>query len=81
MSRGVNRNEIESGSLDENGFPDIVWILPFMMMGAMFGSLVGVGIGRALGQPTPFELALIGIIVGMLFVGAAGLLVSNGQDK
>jgi hypothetical protein len=48
-----------------------------MMIGAMFGSLAGVGLGYELGQPTPFGLALIGIIVGMLIVGAAGLLIKR----
>ena len=70
-----NGNEIENGNQDANRFPDTVWILPLMILGAMFGSLVGAGISHALGQPTPFGLALIGIIVGMFFVAAVGLLV------
>lgn len=74
LSKKANRNQIVSGDRDGNQFPEVVWILPFMMLGAMFGSLVGAGIGRELGQLTPFGPALIGLVVGFLVVGAVGLL-------
>ncbi len=77
MSKNITGNDIENGRQDGYGFPDVAWILPFMMIGAMFGSLAGVGLGHELGQSTPFGLALIGIIVGMLIVGAAGLLIKR----
>ncbi len=77
VSKNITGNDLENGRQDGNSIPDIVWILPFMMIGAMFGSLAGVGFGYELGQPTPFGLALIGIIVGMLIVGATGLLIKR----
>ena len=78
MSKRVNRNEIENGNRDGNGFPDLVWVLPFVMVGAMFGSLAGAGLGLEMGYQTPFTQAVIGAIVGMLIVAVAGWWLAHG---
>ena len=78
MSKRVDRNEIEDGNQDWNGFPDFVWVLPFVMVGAMFGSLAGAGLGVEMGYQSPFVAAAIGAIFGMLVVAAAGWWISHG---
>jgi hypothetical protein len=72
-----NRNKKEDGNLNEIRFPDIVWILPFVMVGAMFGSLAGAGLGLQMWHQTPFVPAVIGAILGMLVVGVAGWSLSQ----
>ncbi|UCG25381.1 MAG: hypothetical protein JSW55_05120 [Chloroflexota bacterium] len=78
MSKGVNGNRIENGNQDWNEFPDFVWVLPFVMVGAMFGSLAGAGLGVEMGYQTPFAPAVIGAILGMLVVTLAGWWLSHG---
>ena len=77
MSKRVNRKEIEEGNQNGNGIPDAAWILPFLMVGAMFGSLAGAGLGLEMGHQTPFVPAVIGAILGMLVVVVAGWWLSH----
>lgn len=77
MSKRGNRNKTEDDNLNEIRFPDVVWILPFVMVGAMFGSLAGAGLGLEMLHQTPFVPAVIGAILGMLIVGVAGWWLSQ----
>ena len=76
-----SNNELNDGNQNGDGTRDAVWILPFMIIGAMFGSLVGARIGHALGQPTPLGPALIGVVVGILLVAAIGLLAARSEQS
>lgn len=66
-----------NGKQDGNGFADMAWILPFMMLGAMFGSLIAARISLRVMDQAPFGLAVIGAVGGMIIVGLLGWLLMN----
>ncbi len=75
VSKKIAGNRKEKSNQGGNDFPEIAWILPFMMLGAMFGSLAGAGLSLGFGYQMPFGPAVIGAIFGLLSVGVIGWLL------
>lgn len=65
-------NSTENRGRVGNDFPDFAWVPPFVMIGAMFGSLPVAGPGFKLGHQIPFGQAVIGALLGMSAVGING---------
>ncbi len=70
-----NKKDNDNGGAAD--FPEIAWLLPLIMIGAMLGSLAGAGFGLELGNRSPFGPAVIGAILGMLVVGFLGWLLGQ----
>ena len=75
VGKKIAGNRKEKSNQDEYDFLEIAWILPFMLLGAMFGSLAGAGISLGLGYQMPFGPAVIGAIFGLLSVAVIGWLL------